>query len=472
MYIKPKKCLLFFTNIRSTATGEIITQLSPIRSPLEQKIINTRSHKNDDNALLADIGYRPELRRYFTTLQVFGIAFSIMGSLPSIASVLGLALAGGMVGFVWGWIVASFFILLIGISMAELGSAIPTSGGLYYWTYHYAPQSVKIPLSFLVGNTNSIALTGALCSVDYGLANEILSVVVINSDGTFEITSAKTYGVYVACVISHIFITCLASNIWVIGAFDSTIHQSEEAKNATKAVPIGIIGSISVCGILGWIICIVIAACVDRDLEVIVETSFGQPMAQIVYDILGKKWAVAIMVLIAFCQWLMGASILTAISRQIWAFSRDNGLPSCDIIKVVNKKWSVPIRVVWFGGILAIIMGLLCLIGTTAANALFTLYVCGNYFAWGTPIFLRMVYGKDIFKPGPFYTGDVLSPIINWIAIVFIVFTMILAMFPSSKIVDKETMNYTVTINEVDNISEEEELSEPGMTVEKVKVEA
>jgi amino acid transporter len=38
-------------------------------------------------------------------------------------------------GMVWGWALASFFILFIGMSMAELGSAAPTSGGvgaLYY----------------------------------------------------------------------------------------------------------------------------------------------------------------------------------------------------------------------------------------------------------------------------------------------------------------------------------------------------
>ena len=31
---------------------------------------------------------------------------------------------------VWGWVVASLFILCIGMSMAELASAAPTSGGV------------------------------------------------------------------------------------------------------------------------------------------------------------------------------------------------------------------------------------------------------------------------------------------------------------------------------------------------------
>ena len=37
---------------------------------------------------LARMGYKQELRRQYSTLQVFAIAFSIMGLVPSIASTL------------------------------------------------------------------------------------------------------------------------------------------------------------------------------------------------------------------------------------------------------------------------------------------------------------------------------------------------------------------------------------------------
>ena len=64
------------------------------RRPFSSIVHNTISHKNIDpqhNAgdveLLAQIGYKQELNRHYSTLQVFGIAFSIMGLLPSIASV-------------------------------------------------------------------------------------------------------------------------------------------------------------------------------------------------------------------------------------------------------------------------------------------------------------------------------------------------------------------------------------------------
>jgi hypothetical protein len=120
-----------------------------------------------DEAILAALGYKQEFKREFTPLevrmdfyiiqykkclscgQVFGIAFSIIGLAPSISSVLFYAIPnGGGPAMVWGvritqflfgilpeypqWLVASIFILTVGLSMAELASAAPTSGGVSF----------------------------------------------------------------------------------------------------------------------------------------------------------------------------------------------------------------------------------------------------------------------------------------------------------------------------------------------------
>lgn len=466
----------------------------------------------DDNLLLAEIGYKQELKRQFSTIQVFGIAFSIMGLLPSIASVMGGGLSGGPVTLVWGWFIAGIFILTIGLAMAESASAIPTAGGLYYWTYYYAPTNYKAVASFVIGCSNSLALVSGICSIDYGFAEEVLAAIAISKDGNFEVTSAKTYGVFVAAVIAMIFCTCLASSaisrlqtvsivsncfiiillfialpigtkrnlggfndsryvfghfenfsdwnngwqfciqgfmtcVWTIGAFDSCVHQSEEAKDAKKAVPIGIIGSISACWLLGFLILIVLMFCVTTDLQTVLDNPYGFVLAQIIYDSLGKKWAVAFMALIATCQFLMGASILTAASRQVWAFARDDGLPFSNYIKRVNTRLSVPIIAVWASGLTSIILGMLCLIDTTAASALFSLAVAGNYISWGTPTFLRLTFGRGVFKPGPFYLGKIWSPIISWISVLFQIFIIIVVMFPTSQHgINSSTMNYACVI--------------------------
>lgn len=49
----------------------------------------------------AKLGYKQELRRNFSMIEVFGIAFSIMGLLPSIASILAYSIPAGPVGMVW-----------------------------------------------------------------------------------------------------------------------------------------------------------------------------------------------------------------------------------------------------------------------------------------------------------------------------------------------------------------------------------
>ena len=70
--------------------------------------------------------------------------------------------------------------------------------------------------------------------------------------------------------------------IWVVGAFDSCVHMSEEAANATRAVPYGILMSVGLCWVIGFILLIVIAGCMNSDLDSILKSPFGQPMAQVI----------------------------------------------------------------------------------------------------------------------------------------------------------------------------------------------
>ncbi|OCL12874.1 gaba permease [Glonium stellatum] len=463
----------------------------------------------DDAAVLAKLGYKQELRRNFTMIEVFGIAFSIMGLLPSIASTLSYSLPAGPVGLVWGWFVASGFIFIVGLAMADLGSAMPTSGGLYWWTHFFASPKTRNALSFLVGYSNTLGLVGGLCSIDYGFSLMFLSVIVIARDGNWTPSNGVVYAVFLCCVLLHgvlasslskvmgklqtvfsianfvlIAATIIAlpigraserndgkyifattgnlttwptgwawflawlSPIWTIGAFDSCVHMSEEAANATKAVPYGILMSIGSCWLFGFIICIVIAACINPDIESLLGSKFGQPMAQIYYDAIGKKGALALMSLLFIVQFLMGLSILVAASRQSWAFSRDGALPFSSFFRPISKSLGyIPFRTIWGCVFLALVLGLLCLIAPAAAAALFSLAVAGNNLAWGIPIFCRLVWGEAKFKPGPFYTGRMSKPL-GWTAIVFLTFGILLSMMPvGGPNPTPQSMNYTVVIN-------------------------
>ena len=88
--------------------------------------------------------------------------------------------------------------------------------------------------------------------------------------------------------------------------------MSEEATHASRAVPMGIILSCGLCGILGFLSLAVIAACMDKNLVNLLGSAFGQPMAQIYYDSLGKPGALGFMAVVAIVQFFMGLSIVSS----------------------------------------------------------------------------------------------------------------------------------------------------------------
>jgi hypothetical protein len=81
--------------------------------------------------------------------------------------------------------------------------------------------------------------------------------------------------------------------------------------------------------------------------------------------------------------------------------------------------------------VVCLILGLLCLINNAATNALFSLFVASNYLSWGMPIFCRVFWGGNRFQPGEFYTGRFSKPI-AWIAVVYLLFGVVLSMFPTA----------------------------------------
>lgn len=49
------------------------------------EVLESKSTISPDDAFLASLGYKQEFKRQFTRLELFGVSFSIIGVLPSIA---------------------------------------------------------------------------------------------------------------------------------------------------------------------------------------------------------------------------------------------------------------------------------------------------------------------------------------------------------------------------------------------------
>ena len=90
----------------------------------------------EDIKTLHGLGYAQQLFREMGGFSNFAISFSIISILTGAILLYGYGLkfAGPIINTV-GWPVVSFFVLCVAASMAEIASAYPTAGGLYYWAY-------------------------------------------------------------------------------------------------------------------------------------------------------------------------------------------------------------------------------------------------------------------------------------------------------------------------------------------------
>jgi amino acid transporter len=87
-----------------------------------------------DTTDLHGLGYAQELLRTMGGFSNFAISFSIISILTGAVILYDYGLAwAGKAAVSLGWPLVTIFVLLIAASMAELASAYPTAGGLYYW---------------------------------------------------------------------------------------------------------------------------------------------------------------------------------------------------------------------------------------------------------------------------------------------------------------------------------------------------
>ncbi|NMO01497.1 amino acid permease [Gordonia sp. TBRC 11910] len=129
--------------------------------------MSTTDDALSDDAKLAQLGYKSELKRSFSGFSNFAISFSVISILsgPFISFFIGWN-NGGPMAISWGWPVVSLMIIAVGLCMGELVSAMPTSGGMYYWSAKLG----SIRSSYFTGWLDFLGLLGIVAAVAYGAA--------------------------------------------------------------------------------------------------------------------------------------------------------------------------------------------------------------------------------------------------------------------------------------------------------------
>jgi amino acid transporter len=116
---------------------------------------------------LAELGYRQELTRAWSSFTNFAISFTIISVLAGcFTNFFAGWQAGGPAAIAWGWPILCLFVLLVAFSMAELTSAYPTAGGPYWWAAKLGGPG----WSWFTGWFNMVGLVGIVAGVGYGAA--------------------------------------------------------------------------------------------------------------------------------------------------------------------------------------------------------------------------------------------------------------------------------------------------------------
>ena len=240
-------------------------------------------------------------------------------------------------------------------------------------------------------------------------------------------------------VTVYLFAVGLLLAQYTITGFDASAHVSEETVGARTEAPKAIVRSIYISAIAALVMNLAMIAALPKDDETYAAIAFGgegdfflvNAAPRLIDNALGDTAAKFLVFIAIVGQFFCGLASVTANSRMIYAFSRDNALPGSKFWHKINPRTRTPTNSVWLGVVLSALVGTLSLYQkggySTAFFALTGICVIGLYIAYAIPIFLRLT--SDDFEVGPWNLKG-MHKLVGWTSLVWIAFISILFVAP------------------------------------------
>ncbi len=417
----------------------------------------TEQDKKHDIHILHSMGYAQELERRMSSFSNFAISFSIICILSGGINSLGQATSGaGGAAIGLGWPLGCLISGLFALGLAQIGSAYPTAGGLYHWgsilgnrfTGWLAAWLNLLGLVTVLGAINVgtfyffFGAFGSYIGLEDTLTHRVVFVALItglqaliNHFGiglTAKLTDFSGYLIFatailltIVCLISApsyeigrlftfsnytgtegaslvwptavsgtmAFLLGLLLPIYTITGYDASAHTSEETVKAAHSVPKGMVSSVIWSALFGYImLCSFVLMIPNMDDAAkqgwnvffwAMDAQVNPTMKEILYF------------LIFVSQFLCGLATVTSLSRMIFAFSRDKGLPGSAALSKVSPKYRTPVAAIWTGSILAVLFvwftSAITIAGTPAYSIVVSCTVIFLFLSFALPIALGFV---------------------------------------------------------------------------------
>ncbi|MFD4995536.1 amino acid permease [Streptomyces buecherae] len=471
--------------------------MAPTKWPRSGSAAPHEAAQRDEEQRLRELGYQPVLARRMGHFGNFAISFSVISVLSGCMTLFGFGLGtGGPAVMLWGWIGVGLFVLFVGLALAEVTSAYPTSGALYYMADRLGGRK----WGWYTGWLNLLGLLGAIAGIDYGAA--LFTGAVLNLQWGFDPTPESTMLIFVAILLVHatlnlfgvrlvsvlnsisvwwhlagvalivivltvvpdhhqsadfvftefvndtgwdnpLYVTAIGLLLaqYTFSGYDASAHLSEETSHASVSAARGIVRAIWVSWIAGFVLLAGLTFAI-QDYAGAQNSSTGVPPAQIMLDALGSTGAVLLLLVVIVAQLFCGNAEVAAASRMVFAFSRDGALPGSGLWRRVSARTQTPVHAVWLSVAVACLLALPSLYSETAYGAVTAINVIGITPAYAIPIYLRLRAG-DRFEPGPWHLGRWSRPV-GWVAVCWVAMVTVLFCLPQSRPVTVDSMNYAV----------------------------
>jgi amino acid permease (GABA permease) len=455
-----------------------------------------------DEERLAQLGYQQELHRRLSGFSNFAVSFSIISILAGAITSYGIAMnAGGPMAITLGWLFVGIMVTFVALAMAEVCSAYPTAGALYWWAAALAKRN-KAAWAWFIGWFNFLGEVAVTAAIDFGAAITTSAFLSLTFD--MEVTKGRTFLIFLILIVIHgllntfgVSLVRLLSDVsawWhLIGVavivvvlavvpdqhkpisevffevrnetgftfqgaavyavligllmaqytytgYDASAHVAEETHDAARAAPRGIVLSVVVSVIAGFLLLTAITWSI-QDYDAQRTTELALPPAQIFIDAAGQNLGAFLLFICMIAQWFCGMASVTANSRMSYAFARDGALPGSRLWKKVNPRTGTPTNSIWLCVTLSTLLVLPSLWNTTAYAAATSIAVIGLYIAYVGPVLLRR--RNPDFQPGPWNLGRWSAPV-GWIAIFWVGFICVLFVLPVAGPISVANFNYTI----------------------------
>ncbi len=363
---------------------------------------------SQDEELLHRLGYAQELMRGWGGFSNFAISFTIISILAGCLTSYYLAIGwGGPVAVTWGWLLVGGFCILVALAMGEIASTYPTAGGLYYWSSKLGSPGwgwftgwfnlvgqIAVTASIDFGAATFISSLMGLW-FDFGLTKEHVFIVytavialhgLINTFGarllaminnisawwhmagvliivlvlifipdqhkslSFVFTDTENFSGFQGASFTNpvfwfVFGIGLLMAQYTITGYDASAHMSEETQNASRSAAIGMVMSVVVSVIFGFILLVAVTFAIPGPVAN-TAAQYGFAVQYIWQTSMGNKWAEFLLVIACVAQFFCGLASVTSASRMMFAFSRDGAVPGHRLWKRVSRD-RVPVNSVW-----------------------------------------------------------------------------------------------------------------------------